>query len=253
MKSASKVPPGVGSSAVSDVTDGCDPGIAQSGDLDFREAAVLQVFDPLFPCDHGGQHTDFRKESNGYPFRKSVVIGSMKQPIPYTELDKRLSVLRAASGKTLGEVAKATGLTPGTLSDLEHDRHRGSKKLHALAEYYKVQYTWLETGKGPKELEKPAIEGSIQHGYFCTPDGARIGAEWQKIEGDEYRQLVHDFVFGMVAAQERAGRRSLAKATETRPEAKTSITPSTRPSTRVQQPSRERPMDSTRPPGRKNS
>jgi len=132
-------------------------------------------------------------------------MAHMKRTIEYNGLDKRLAELREAAQATLGEVAKETGLTPGTLSDLEHDRQRGSKRLPALAAHYKVRFEWLETGEGPKELENK-VEGTSQHGYFCTPDGARIGAEWQKIEGDEYRQLVHDFVFGMVAAQQRAAR-----------------------------------------------
>lgn len=163
----------------------------------------------------------------------------MKQGNPYTGLDKRLVELRRESGETLGEVAKACGLTAGTLSDLEHDRHRGSKRLHALAEHYKVRYEWLESGEGPKELEKPVIQGSVQHGYFCTPDGARIGAEWQKIEGDEYRQLVHDFVFGMVAAQQRAARPSRTPIAQ---EPKVSI----KRSSRSQQP-RIEPLADVRP------
>lgn len=194
------------------IADGRGLHLTQLGDLGLRESGVLQVDDPLFPCEHASNYTDFRKASNGQPYRFSVVMGPMKRTIEYTGLDKRLAALREASGKTLGEVAKASGLTPGTLSDLEHDRQRGSKQLYALAKFYGVQFEWLSTGKGEKEPEKPVnrIEDTpgiyIQHGYKCTPDGARLGSEWDKIEGDEYRQLVHDFVFGMVAAQQRAAR-----------------------------------------------
>lgn len=161
--------------------------------------------------------------------RHSVTAFRLNMPM---DLGARLRARRKELGLTLAQVAKGAELTTGTISDLEQGRQKGSTKLHRIAQVLGVNVAWLENEDGAKEqplgVREPAPPipaRSLVHGILVTREGALLGAEFDKIEGDEYRQLVHDFVFGMVAAQVRAGRRPGASEP---PQAKVSIRRSTR-------------------------
>jgi transcriptional regulator with XRE-family HTH domain len=133
----------------------------------------------------------------------------------------RIRWRRKQLGLTQGELGKLSGLGTATISGLELGTQQGTTKLHKIAEQLKCRIEWLETGELPiepamgvrDEPPPPPINKLKIHDVHCSPDGALVGAEWDKIEGDEYRQLAHDFIFGLVAAQARANK--LPKATLT--------------------------------------
>lgn len=51
------------------------------------------------------------------------------------------------------ELAKAVGISPSTLSDLESDRQGGSGKLHLIAAKLGLNAHYIETGRGEPESE----------------------------------------------------------------------------------------------------
>lgn len=127
-----------------------------------------------------------------------------------TPLGKRLRERRNELDFTLEKVAKGSGLGTGTISDLEQGRQKATTKLHRIADILGVRIAWLESGEGPKLAAAEVREESqpySAHGLNITPEGARVGAEWDKIEGDEYKQLAREFIESLVAAQKRASRR----------------------------------------------
>lgn len=124
---------------------------------------------------------------------------------------QRIRKRRNELGYTQGQLGKASGLGTATISGLELGTQVGTTKLHKIAEALRCRVQWLETGSLPIEevpgvREPPPLARQTVHGIFITRDGAEIGAEWDKIEGDEYKQLARDFIYGIVAAQKRAAR-----------------------------------------------
>lgn len=128
-------------------------------------------------------------------------------------LGDRIRMRRKELGWTQGQVAKAVGMGTGTISDLENGRQIETTKPHLIAEKLGVRVEWLTTGRGLKyapggTAEEPGeyvVTRSV-HQTIVSQAGAELGAEWDKIEGDEYRQLARDFIYGLVAAQKRAAR-----------------------------------------------
>jgi len=123
----------------------------------------------------------------------------------------RIRKRRNELGYTQGQLGKASGLGTATISGLELGTQAGTTKLHKIAEALRCRVQWLETGNLPIEevpgvREPPPLARQSVHGIFITREGAEIGAEWDKIEGDEYKQLARDFIYGIVAAQKRASR-----------------------------------------------
>jgi transcriptional regulator with XRE-family HTH domain len=136
---------------------------------------------------------------------------------------------------TQGQLGHKSGLGTATISGLELGTQHGTTKLHKIAEALRCRVEWLETGAlpvvavdGVREVEI-ATEYSRRsvHGVLVTREGAEVGAEWDKIEGDEYKKLAREFIEGLVAAQKRAARlptaglTSRAKQAKNKPPAKT--------------------------------
>lgn len=51
------------------------------------------------------------------------------------------------------DLAKAMDLAYTTLSDLERGKAKSTTKLHKAADALRVNVAWLETGRGPKDVE----------------------------------------------------------------------------------------------------
>lgn len=127
----------------------------------------------------------------------------------------RIRKRRKELGLTQGEVAKRAGLGTGTISDMENGRQRETTKPVEVARALGVRVEWLTTGSGlavgpegsymVRDEPRLPVSHSV-HGIQVSREGAEIGAEWDKIQGDEYRQLARDFIYGLVAAQKRASR-----------------------------------------------
>ncbi len=69
----------------------------------------------------------------------------------------RLKLARKNAKLSQNEVCLKTGIKQGTLSELENDVSLKSTYTIALADLYKVNASWLATGKGQKELPKNEI------------------------------------------------------------------------------------------------
>lgn len=123
----------------------------------------------------------------------------------------RIRKRRKELGFNQGKLGQLSGLGTATISGLELGTQKGTTKLHKIAEALDCRVRWLETGDLPMRdvpgvREPPALARQSVHGVFVSREGAEVGAEWEKIEGDEMRQLARDFIYGMVAAQKRAAR-----------------------------------------------
>lgn len=122
-------------------------------------------------------------------------------------LGSRLRERRLQLGLTLEDVAKASGMAVGTLSDLEQGRQKGSKRLHHIAKALDLNVTYLETGEGPELLEvkepSPAMPPNSWPGFWPSSEGAQLGAEWDKIKDESVKRFIFNVVFGHVSAQAR--------------------------------------------------
>lgn len=114
---------------------------------------------------------------------------------------------------TQGQVAKGAGLGTATISDMENGRQHETTKPHLIAQVLGVSVEWLTGGRGEmllgnavRDERPPYIASHSVHGVIVSREGAEVGAEWDKIEGDEYKQLARDFIYGLVAAQKRASK-----------------------------------------------
>jgi transcriptional regulator with XRE-family HTH domain len=156
---------------------------------------------------------------NDIPLRSSVLICRM-EPTAQT-IGARIRTRREEKKFDRGAFAKLVGIPYSTLAEIENGKQKTSTKLHKIAAQLGVNIEWLETGQGPIEADPNTaahtgvrappssygVEKHTRHEILVSREGAALGAEWDKIEGDEYRQLAHDFVYGLVAAQKRAARR----------------------------------------------
>lgn len=63
---------------------------------------------------------------------------------------KRLKIARGEAGLTQIELARRSGLSQTTISDIERERNSGSSDAAVLASILNVEPLWLSTGKGPR-------------------------------------------------------------------------------------------------------
>ncbi len=68
-------------------------------------------------------------------------------------IGQRIKHTRKQIGMSQAELAQKVGIKQPTLSDLENDMSKGTTKLASLAKALGVRSYWLETGKGPSELD----------------------------------------------------------------------------------------------------
>ena len=72
----------------------------------------------------------------------------------------RLAAIRTERGETKAALARAVGLSPSTVADIERGAQTGVDVLEALAKVLSVSPAWLAFGEGPMELpsrrRKPA-------------------------------------------------------------------------------------------------
>lgn len=79
-------------------------------------------------------------------------------------IGKRLKDCRNELGLNQAEFAKALGVTPGAISNLETGQSQTMSAHHvfAAAKILKVDPEWLATGKGDKLGEKPCLRSSLE-------------------------------------------------------------------------------------------
>ncbi len=67
-------------------------------------------------------------------------------------LGSRLSAIRIARGETKAALARAVGLNPSTVADIENGAQTGVDVLESLANKLGVSPAWLAFGEGPQVL-----------------------------------------------------------------------------------------------------
>lgn len=133
-------------------------------------------------------------------------------------LGSRARKRRKELGKTLGEVARLAGISTGFLSDLEHDRSKGTTKLNALAAALGLHIDYLETGKGPALSSVPSPLYAVKAvastyrvlSHDLTGEALEFAEEWNKLE-EPARSQILTMVESLVAAQIRRKRGEKSK------------------------------------------
>ena len=67
-------------------------------------------------------------------------------------MGSRLAAIRTERGETKAALARAVGLSPSTVADIENGAQTGVDVLEALAKVLAVSPAWLAFGEGPMEL-----------------------------------------------------------------------------------------------------
>lgn len=103
-----------------------------------------------------------------------VIVATMGERIRATRKEKRW---------TLAELAKASGISPGSISDLEQGRQFGTTRLPDLAAALGVRVEWLHKGEGPKTGDAAGVAESkmVSHRLPISADATRLGHEWDKL------------------------------------------------------------------------
>lgn len=87
-------------------------------------------------------------------------------------IGQRLRALRVQRGLSQEEVAKATGITRGNISNYELDRFKPStESIVRLASFFNVSVDWLLTGKGnsPVPNKTDGSEERLLRKYHSLP------------------------------------------------------------------------------------
>lgn len=117
-------------------------------------------------------------------------------------------------GKTRELVAwmvEKTGFafTPQNVDKWKNGSEPERVRLKAVAEFFGVDYVFLLRMFDP-DVPLPQKTQSI-HGNMVTPEGALIGAEWDRLEGEEKRVvsvMIHALVREKVLAERKAAKSS---------------------------------------------
>ena len=123
-------------------------------------------------------------------------------------MGNRIASRRNALKMTLSQVARASGLSPSAISDLEHGRQQTSTRLHHLARALAVNLEWLETGNGPIELEG-AGGRAYYHGPMLSVDALYVAGQWDKLV-EPARSQTRAMIDSFVAVQQREDRKQRA-------------------------------------------
>lgn len=85
---------------------------------------------------------------------------------------QRLKAAREEAGLNQPELARAAGVSQGTISNIESGLRKQPRELLALAEAIGVHAKWLQTGTGPRYINRDAIEEAsravtLRFAYRC--------------------------------------------------------------------------------------
>ncbi len=119
-------------------------------------------------------------------------------------IGERIRTEREGQKLSRAELARAGGIAPTTLSDLELGSSKSTTALHRIAARLGVSAEWLETGRGPKHAadEDEAWESILGYGQ-----AAGLG---EGVEAQEYA-VTHKLKFRADSlARKRLNHRSLA-------------------------------------------
>ncbi len=114
---------------------------------------------------------------------------------------------------TLAEVARLAGMSTGFLSDLEHDRSKGTTKLKGLADALQVDVGHLVSGTPIRSSVKSPPAPYRVLGHEVTGEVLEFAEEWNKLE-EPARSQILVMVESLVAAQIRKKRSEKSKSSK---------------------------------------
>ncbi len=125
----------------------------------------------------------------------------------------RLKQRRKELGMSVAETAKAAGLRPTTLYDIEREEQHSTTRLHALCQVLGLNTEWVETGRGARLAGKVLqAENVVQsdhhqtlHGMQISTEEVEFGIEWGKLE-EPQKSAIREQVLLLVASQVRRKR-----------------------------------------------
>jgi len=103
-------------------------------------------------------------------------------------LGERLIQARKLRGTSQAELARRSGVSQPTISDLESGGQAGTKKAPELASALKVDLAWLLTGRGEMEPRPARREGEDRPVFVPLVRGAMVSAGAGRI-GWEHEEL----------------------------------------------------------------
>lgn len=132
-------------------------------------------------------------------------------------IGSRLKSRRKELKLQVAEVARAVGMAPSTLYDIERGDQASSTKLHLLCAFLGLNPRWVETERGPRLAEAATRISEVRkvaetvgrytlHGMQITPEEAELGVEWGKLD-EPLRGAIRQQVYLAVADQVRRRRR----------------------------------------------
>jgi len=103
-------------------------------------------------------------------------------------IGNRIRAERETQGITRADLARAAGIAPTTLSDLELGLSKSTTQLHKIAQRLAVRVEWLETGKGAKSAPDANADSEYADvvGYS---QAAGLGAGAEAVEYAETHSL----------------------------------------------------------------
>ena len=117
---------------------------------------------------------------------------------------ERIRDRRQELGMSVIQLAKAAGLKPSTIYDLERGDNSTSRRLHAICQTLGLNMAWAETGAGERLAREIARESGLEislHGERITAESARLAAQIERLD-DITRGHVKAMVDKLAQAQQ---------------------------------------------------
>lgn len=105
----------------------------------------------------------------------------------------RVRIRRKEMGLSQKELARLSGLSQTTISDIERGRNDASREIVELAAALQCRSHWLKTGDGPRLDSSPSIQMNV------TPTllgGGKIVPRIALVQAGNWRAIVDDFTPG---------------------------------------------------------
>ena len=114
-----------------------------------------------------------------------------------SNLGTRLIQARKLRGMSQAELARRSGVSQPTISDLESGEQTGTKKAPELANALKIDLNWLLTGRGemePRPARRGAGDDDERHVFVAKVQGAVLSAGPGKVSW-EHEEVDHSHGF----------------------------------------------------------
>lgn len=111
---------------------------------------------------------------------------------------QRIKERRKELQMTVAALARAAGIAPSTLYDLERGDAQASTRMHALCQTLGLNPQWVETGAGARLANGKPLQNAVEiviGGERLTPESARLAAQIERLD-----EVVRKHVEGMIAS-----------------------------------------------------